>query len=56
LGERGYSDRDTARLLKIMADATGGKACVRTGEAWTGIACTNAIADKIMSDARASRQ
>jgi hypothetical protein len=48
LGERGYSPADTARLLKVMADATGGKTCVATGER-AGIDCARLVATEIVS-------
>jgi hypothetical protein len=39
--ERGYSSLDTARLLKMMAEATGGTACEISGEkTWTQCART----------------
>jgi len=47
LKERGYSSRDTARLLKAMADATGGKACVAGGER-TGSDCAKSVAAEIL--------
>ncbi len=50
LEERGYSARDTSRLLKLMADATGGKDCVADDER-SGIACADAIAAEIVSRA-----
>jgi hypothetical protein len=44
--ERGYSARDTARLLKIMADATGGTSCETNGElTWTH--CARTVAAEI---------
>lgn len=46
--ERGYSARDTARLLKIMADSTGGTACVAGGERTFG-ECARAVAAEIGS-------
>jgi len=46
--DRRYSARDTSRLLKRMADATGGKACVAADEP-SGIACVDAIAAEIAS-------
>jgi hypothetical protein len=51
LGERGYSPRDTARLLKVMADATGGKACVTT-EQPAEIDCAHAVAGEILGPPR----
>ncbi len=48
LEERGYSARDTARLLQVMVDATGGQACV-TGDERTGIDCARLIAAEIVS-------
>ena len=41
------SARDTRRFLHLMADATGGEACVANNEA-TGIAAANAIATEIL--------
>ncbi len=43
----GESARDTSRFLHLMADVTGGEACVANDEA-TGIAAANAIAAKIL--------
>lgn len=48
LEERGYSARDTAHLLKIMADATGGRSCTAADEQ-TRITCAKYIADAIVS-------
>jgi hypothetical protein len=46
--ERGSSPRDTERLLQVMADATGGKACIAADE-HTRIECARSIAAAIMS-------
>jgi hypothetical protein len=45
--EHGESPRDTRRFLHLMADVTGGEACVANDEA-TGIAAANAIAVKVL--------
>lgn len=50
LDERGYSARDTERLLKLMADSTGGKECVAADER-SGIACADAIAGELVGRA-----
>lgn len=49
LEERGYSARDTSRLLKFMADATGGKYCVATDES-SGIVCADGISAAIAAE------
>lgn len=49
--EAGYSASDTARLLKRVADGTGGTACSAEGET-TQIACADAIAEDLASDRR----
>lgn len=46
MGEGGYSARDTARLLKVIADGTGGKACVANGER-AAIDCARSVAADI---------
>jgi hypothetical protein len=51
LEERGYSARDTERLLNLMAEATGAKACIAAGER-TAIECAEAIASEIANDTR----
>ena len=44
--ERGYSSLDTARVLKMMAEKTGGTACEISGEkTWTQ--CARAVAAEI---------
>ena len=44
--ERGYSARDTARVLKMISDATGGTACEISGEkTWTQ--CARTVAAEI---------
>ncbi len=52
LEERGYSARDTSRLLKRMADATGGNACVAAADEASGITCADAIAAEIVGRTR----
>jgi hypothetical protein len=55
LRERSYSARETARLLKLLSDATGGKACVAEDES-TAIACADAIATtRVDGDTRSER-
>ncbi len=49
--ERQDSARDTARFLKAMSDATGGKACVTTDKA-DGIDCAKAVAAEILGRPR----
>jgi hypothetical protein len=51
MGERGYAHRDTARLLKLFADETGGSACEATGER-VAHDCARAVAAKIVNRAR----
>ena len=44
--ERGYSARDTARVLKMMSDATGGTACeISREKTWTQ--CARTVAAEI---------
>jgi len=47
LKERGTSARDTSVLLKLMADATGGKRCVAVDDQG-GVMCADAIAAEIL--------
>lgn len=44
--QRAYSARDTSRLLKLMSEATGGRACEVEDEQ-AGIACATGIATEI---------
>jgi len=47
LEERGYSARDTARMLEVIADSTGGTTCV-AGGGGTGIDCAKLVAAEIL--------
>lgn len=51
LEERGYSARDTERLFRVMAEATGGKLCIAAGER-AAIDCAKLVASEIVGHPR----